>query len=79
MSLANRLATVIPERSNRGCMTCMWLDKLSDADRAAWDRWIDERRSLTQLLEIAASDPEHPLTISITALRHHVRAHHKAD
>ena len=79
MSLANRLAAVIPARSNRGCVTCHWLEELSPADRAAWDAWIDERRSLTQLWEIAGSDENHPLDISITGLRHHVRNHHKAS
>lgn len=74
MSLANRLAAVIPERSNRGCVTCRWVEKLSPQDRAAWDQWVDEERSLTQLWQIATAEG---LEISITGLRHHVRNHHQ--
>ena len=77
MSLANRLAAVVPARSNRGCVTCQWIDELTDSDRAAWNAWIDQRRSITQLWEIASADEHHPLTISITGLRHHIRNHHQ--
>jgi len=80
MSLANRLAAVIPLRSNRGgCVTCQWVNKLSDADRRAWDEWITEGRSLSQLWEVAAANDENPFPVSLTALRHHVRNHKAAD
>ena len=76
MSLANRLAAVIPARSNRGCMTCAWLKILSPKDVEAFEKWVVEGRSITQLWEVATADPDHPLQVSITGLRHHIRAHH---
>ena len=76
MSLANRLSAVVPSRSNRGCVTCKYLKTLSSQDLAAWNEWIDEKRSLAQLWEVACNDPENPLTVSITAVRHHIQAHH---
>ena len=78
MSLANRLSAVVPERSNRGCVTCKYVETLPPRDKAAWDEWIKEGRSLAQLWEIASSDTENPLKVSITGLRHHIR-HHKAS
>ena len=77
MSLAKRLQAVIPERSNHGCVTCQWLEGMPDGDRVAWDDWIAQKHSLSQLWEIACSDPERPFPVSITGLRHHVRNHHK--
>ena len=76
MSLANRLAAVQPSRSNRGCVTCQYLKKLAPKDLDAWNEWIDEKRSLVQLWEVACADPENPLTVSITAVRHHIQSHH---
>jgi hypothetical protein len=76
LSLANRLAAVIPARSNRGCMTCAWLKILSPKDVEAFEKWVAEGRSITQLWEVATADPDHPLQVSITGLRHHIRAHH---
>lgn len=79
MSLANRLTAVVPTRSNKGgCLTCAWVEALSASDRAAWDTWINEGRSLAQLWEIASHDPDNPYPVSLTALRHHTRNHHRA-
>jgi hypothetical protein len=75
MSLANRLSAVIPARSNKGCRTCAYLKELSPKDLQAWNDWIAAKRSITQLWEVATADPDHPLEVSITGLRHHVRAH----
>lgn len=76
MSLATRLSAVIPSRSNKGgCLTCQWVAELSDEDQAAFDAWIDDGKSLTQLWEVATADTDHPYPVSITALRHHVRNH----
>lgn len=77
MSLAKRLKAVVPERNNVGCVTCNWVAELSDVDRAAWDDWIANKHSLAQLWEICCADPDHPYPVSITALRYHVRMHHK--
>ena len=76
MSLANRLAAVIPARSNRGCVTCARLKTLPNKDAEAFHAWIADGGSITQLWEVATADPDHPLQVSITGLRHHVRAHH---
>lgn len=76
MSLANRLSIVEPSRSNRGCETCKYLKTLSPKDVDAWNEWIAEGRSLAQLWEVASSDPDNPLTVSMTAVRHHIQAHH---
>jgi hypothetical protein len=80
MSLANRLSAVIPNRSNRGgCITCRWVDDLPASDRQAWDQWIEEKRSLSQLWEISSRDPDNPYPVSLTALRYHVRTHKDVD
>jgi hypothetical protein len=75
VSLAKRLATVVATRSNSGCVTCAWLQTLSDGDRIAWDQWIAEGRSLAQLHEVASSDTDNPLNVSLTAVRMHQRHH----
>jgi len=78
VSLANRLSAVVPARSNRGCVTCKYVETLSTRDKIAWDEWISEGRSLLQLWEIACSDTDNPLKVSISGMRYHVR-HHKAS
>ena len=74
MSLADRLNIEGPRRSNSGCVTCVYIADLSKADRASFDAWILGGLSLVQLWEACASDNP-PLTVSITALRNHVRHH----
>jgi len=76
VSLANRLSAVQPSRANKGCVTCKYLKTLSPKDLDAWNEWIAEGRSLVQLWEVACADPENPLNVSITAVRHHIQAHH---
>ena len=75
MSLANRLSAVIPAHSNKGCRTCAYLKQLPPKDLEAWNEWIASGRSITQLWEVATADPDHPLQVSISGLRHHIRAH----
>ena len=75
MSLSDRLSAAIPVRSNRGCITCAWLDSLSGPDRAAWEQWMNSGHSLAQLWEVAATDPENPLKISLAGFRHHTKHH----
>lgn len=70
MSLSQRLTTVQPNRSNRGCRTCEWLDTITDADRKAWDDWLADGKSAQQLWEIATTEG---LPISLTAFRHHLQ------
>lgn len=73
MSLAKRLGNVQPNHANKGCRTCAYLNALPKADSAAWNQWLDEGHSAQQLYEIAHSDPENPLQVSLTAFRHHMR------
>ena len=75
MSLAQRLSVVTPQSSCRRCGTCIWIEQLSDSDRAAFDDWISQDRSLTQLWQIAANDPDQPYTLSLGAMRACVRVH----
>jgi hypothetical protein len=79
MSLAKRLAAVVPQASNRTCGTCKWLDELDPIDRAAWDEWVSQDRSLTQLWEIAVADDRNPYTLSLASLRACVRIHQRQD
>lgn len=75
MSLSDRLTNVQPNRSNRGCCTCQWLTELPDTDREAFRAWIKSGKSVLQLHELCITDPDHPLPVSFTALRNHVRHH----
>lgn len=76
MSLFKRLSEAQPSRSNTGCVTCQWLLTLTDADRAAFNEWVDNGSSLAQLHSIASSDPDNPLTVSLSAMRDHRKYHH---
>lgn len=72
MSLFDRLNEAPKRRPNRGCESCLWYAELADKDKKAFDDWLANGWSLRQLHSICASDPEHPLTISMTALKNHV-------
>jgi hypothetical protein len=72
MSLSDRLNTAPKRRPNRGCETCHWYSELPDADKGAFDGWLSNGWSLRQLHTICSTDPDHPLTISMTALKNHV-------
>ncbi len=74
MSLANRLSAVVPSPGRRdGCSTCRWLGSISDADRDAYEAWIDEGRSITQLWEVCRNDPDHPIPVGVSSMRLHIR------
>lgn len=75
MSLATRLSAVLPSYSNKGgCRTCRWVAALPPGDRQAWDDWIFSDRSLSQLWEIAANDPDNPIPVGLSSMRNHVRS-----
>lgn len=74
--MSQRLKVVTPKKTTSGCVTCWWVEGLSDTDREAWDDWIANKYTLTQLWEVCSADPDRPLPVSITALRYHVRNHH---
>jgi len=77
VSLVDRLAGIVANRSNSGgCVTCKWYAALPDGDRAAFDDWIADGKSMTQLWEVAVADDDNPFPVSLTALRHHIRNHH---
>lgn len=75
MSLAKRLTTVVPTRGRRnGCSTCHWLATLSESDREAFNTWIEDGRSITQLWEVADADPDNPIPVGVSAMRLHIRS-----
>ena len=75
MALSDRLNSVTANRANRGCVTCRWLVELPDTDREAFKAWITAGKSVLQLHELCATDPDNPLPVSFTALRNHLRNH----
>jgi hypothetical protein len=76
VSLSDRLSEAKANRGNHGCVTCQWLLTLTNSDRAAFTAWVDAGSSLAQLHSIASSDPDKPLTVSLSALRDHRKYHH---
>jgi hypothetical protein len=74
VSLADRLNADGPRRSNRGCVSCAYYLGLSKPDRVAFDVWVQEGHSTVQLWEACITDTP-PLTVSVTALRNHMRHH----
>lgn len=80
MSLAKRLAAVIPEHSKwKGCGTCRWIEDLSAEDSAALHAWINEQRSLNQLWEIASREESNPYRLSLASFRTCIRTHHRTS
>lgn len=77
MSIAKRLAAVIAVRANTGCATCEWLDTIPPEDKAAIERWVSDGMSIAQLHEILSSDEDHPLPVSDSAFRNHLKRHFK--
>jgi hypothetical protein len=75
VSLAKRLSVVTPQSSCRRCGTCIWIEQLGGEDRAAFDDWIAQDRSLTQLWQIASMDTDHPYRFSLESMRSCVRRH----
>jgi len=75
VSLSDQLKTLKPFSSYRGCRTCLWLDSLPAADRKAFDAWVAENKSITQLWQACVHDPDHPLVITHTPFRDHIRHH----
>lgn len=73
MSLATRIASVIPSSANRGCRSCIWAKTLSDEDLAAMARWVSDGGSMAQLWEICCADPDNPLQVSYTGFRNHIQ------
>jgi hypothetical protein len=77
VSLASKLASVVPQNSNRSCGTCRWLGQLAPADRAAVDEWLAEGRSLAQLWRIASDDDTNPYPLSVAAFGGCFREHQR--
>ena len=78
MSLSDRLSTVVVSPSNRGCVTCSWLEGLPKADRAALDAWVTAQNSLVQLWELCIGETP-PLTVGLSGFRNHFRHHRSAN
>lgn len=75
MALADRLDDVRANLTNDGCRTCKWIESLPERDRAAFNAWIAAGKSLAQLHDLCASDPDNPLPVSFTGLRNHLKHH----
>lgn len=79
MSLADRLATAQPKRSNYGCQTCLWWPTISPESQKLINDWIDAGHSQAQLHAILTApdqdsdDP--PLDVSESGWRFHLKHH----
>lgn len=73
MALKDRLANASAKLSNKGCLTCRWLQTLSSEDRDAFNEWLDDGKSMRQLWEVCYSDAENPIPIKLGAFQDHVR------
>lgn len=77
-SLTERLKSAQPNQANRKlCKTCLWLDTVPQQVRDLISDWLEQDHSAAQLHEILSSpsDDVHPLNISITGFRGHVKHH----
>jgi hypothetical protein len=74
VSLSENLSNLVASRGNWGCVTCLWLEKLSKEDRGAFDDWVTKKLSLVQLWDACALENP-PLKVSISGLRNHIRHH----
>ena len=75
MGLSERITNAIPNYVPDGCVTCKWLETVSPADRAAFSAWIADKKSKSQLWELCSTDPDNPLTVSLSGFRLHLRHH----
>jgi len=64
---------VEPRRRFNGCSTCEWFNALPKADQKAFKEWAEQGWSLRQLHRICATDEQHPLGISLSAMKNHIR------
>jgi len=75
VSLSDRLDSLQPVPSFNGCVTCRWLETLELSDRKAFDAWLADGKSRTQLWQACVNNAENPLKITGTPFRDHVRHH----
>jgi hypothetical protein len=75
VSLSDRLDSLDALPSFTGCTTCKWLDTLEVSDRRAFDTWLAEGKSRTQLWQACVNNDENPLKITSTPFRDHIRHH----
>jgi hypothetical protein len=71
MSLAERAAASIEQS---GCRTCVFYNALPPEDKAAFDKWLDDKRPIEGLRRICV---EEGLTVTETPFRTHIHDHHK--
>ena len=79
-SLSDRLKSAQPNKANRNlCVTCTWLEQVSQETRDLINQWFDADNSIAQLHEILTqpSDDAPPLVISLTGFRFHVKHHNE--
>lgn len=79
MSIASRLKSAQPNRSNDGCQSCIWWGTISSESRKLIDEWIDNGYSQMQLHQILSavdeSSGEPPLEVSLSGWRFHLKHH----
>lgn len=73
MSISDRLSGTPKKKANRGCLTCKWLETLSEDDRQAIDNWLNNGWSMRQLHTVLFTDPENPIPVGLTAYRNHLQ------
>ncbi|WNM74121.1 hypothetical protein SEA_NERGAL_30 [Mycobacterium Phage Nergal] len=76
MSFADHLGDLRPAPVV-GCAVCTWRDQLDDAGRIAFDTWLAEGGSVSELWRKAASWPSNPLQIKRARFSELVNEHHR--
>lgn len=78
-SISDRLRSAQRNPANKGgCVSCKWLQQISDETRRLINEWIDNDYSIKQLYDILSApndSGEPPLPISLTGWRLHMNHH----
>lgn len=76
-SLSDRLKSAQPNRANKNCVTCTWLETATQQVRNLITDWLDNGHSAAQLHDIltSPSDDTPRLVISMTGFRLHLKHH----
>lgn len=75
MGLAERLGDFT--RARIGCGVCEWYDRLDEADRAAFETWIESGGNISQLWRECCNDPVNPLRVQRPRFSQCVNEHHR--
>ncbi|QJD50436.1 hypothetical protein SEA_CHRIS_34 [Mycobacterium phage Chris] len=75
MGLAARLGPIA--LAPTGCASCRWYQGLDEADRLAFDQWVDSGGNVSQLWRECANDPDRPLTVQRARFAECIRIHNR--